>query len=449
MTSAPTELRPVAAPPRPLRFAMVTTFYPPFNFGGDGIYVQRLARALVSRGHHVEVIHDTDGYRSMSGRDPEIPVEDDGIVVHRLRARFPKLAALQVQQTGRPGTHRKQIADLLGDRFDVIHYHNVSLVGGPGVWELGDAVKLHTAHEHWLVCPSHILWRDNREVCDARRCIRCVLNHGRPPQLWRATGLMAREARHVDAFLMLSESAASNHRRFGFEAPMTVVPSFLPDAAPIETGGAEAEDGPGAVQPDNGRPYFLFVGRLEVIKGLQDVIPLFTDDIAADLLIAGTGDFEPELRRLAEGRPNVRFLGRLDMDRLRALYRGARAVLTPSRCLEVFPLVVMEAFREGTPIIARDLGPYPEILAASGGGLAFSDGATLTAALRRMIDDPKEARRMGKAGLETYRSTWTEGVALDTYLRVIRQAAESKGRHGIAELCSGWIGRGVQQGLIR
>ena len=44
-----------------LRIAMVTTFYPPYNFGGDGVYVQRLARALVRRGHHVEVIHDTDG----------------------------------------------------------------------------------------------------------------------------------------------------------------------------------------------------------------------------------------------------------------------------------------------------------------------------------------------------------------------------------------------------
>lgn len=425
---------------RPLRFAMVTTFYPPFNFGGDGIYVQRLARALVARGHHVEVIHDTDGYRSMSGRDPEVPSDDDGIIVHRLRARFPKLAALQVQQTGRPGTHRAQIAELLADRFDVIHYHNVSLVGGPGVWELGDAVKLHTAHEHWLVCPSHILWRDNREVCDERRCIRCVLNHGRPPQLWRATGLMAREARHVDAFLMLSESAAANHRRFGFEAPMTVVPSFLPDAAPLHT-LAECAEG-----ADAGRPYFLFVGRLEVIKGLQDVIPQFTDDLDADLLIAGTGDYEPELRRLAEGRRNVRFLGRLDMDRLRALYRGARAVLTPSRCLEVFPLVVMEAFREGTPIIARHLGPYPEIIEASGGGLSFSDEATLKAALRRMIDDPEAAGRMGEGGFATYRKTWTEAVALDAYLRVIRQAADAKGRSELSETCGKWIAEGA---LIR
>jgi len=407
---------------------MVTTFYPPFNFGGDGIYVQRLARALHARGHHVEVIHDTDAYRSMSGRDPAVS-DDDGITVHRLRAKYPKLAALSVQQRGKPGTHRDEIARLLGNRFDVIHFHNVSLVGGPGVWELGDAVKLHTAHEHWLVCPSHILWRDNREICDERHCIRCVLNHRRPPQLWRATGLMARAASNVDAFLMLSESAAANHRRFGFQAPMTVVPSFLPDdPATVDDSVAEAD-----------RPYFLFVGRLEVIKGLQDVIPLFTADLPADLLIAGTGDFEPELRRLAEGRPNVRFLGRLEMDRLRALYRGARAVLTPSRCYEVFPLVVLEAFREGTPIIARDLGPYPEILATSGGGLAFSDDASLRAALQGMVDDPQAARRMGQSAKSAYERTWTERVALDVYLETIRKAALGKGRQELADACFSWI----------
>lgn len=422
---------PAIAARTPLRFAMVTTFYPPFNFGGDGIYVQRLARALVARGHHVEVIHDTNGYRSMTGTDPELPAQpdpaDDGIIVHRLRSKHPMLAALQVQQFGQPGVHRAEIAALLGDRFDVIHTHNISLVGGPGIWELGTAIKLHTAHEHWLVCASHILWRDNREICDERHCLRCVLNHKRPPQLWRSTGLLDRAAQNVDAFLMLSKSSADNHRRFGFKFPMTVVPSFLPDAPPI------------AAKAPPARPYFLFVGRLEIIKGLQDVIPQFTPDLEADLLIAGTGDYEPELRRLAQGRANVHFLGRLDMAALRVLYRDARAVLTPSRCYEVFPLVVLEAFREATPIIARALGPYPEIVSASGGGLTFDDDVSLHAALKQMIADPVGSHKMGQYALETYQRNWTEAVAIKAYFEAIRAAALRAGRGQTAENCALWM----------
>ncbi len=40
-----------------LRFAMITTFYPPHHFGGDAIFVQRLAQALARRGHSVDVIY--------------------------------------------------------------------------------------------------------------------------------------------------------------------------------------------------------------------------------------------------------------------------------------------------------------------------------------------------------------------------------------------------------
>jgi hypothetical protein len=57
-----------------LRFCSLTTFYPPFNFGGDGIDVQRTARALAARGHHVTVIHDVDAYQWLSSHQlPEQP----------------------------------------------------------------------------------------------------------------------------------------------------------------------------------------------------------------------------------------------------------------------------------------------------------------------------------------------------------------------------------------
>ena len=50
------------------RFCFLTTFYPPYNFGGDGVAVQRLARALVRRGHHVTVVHDVDAFETLVGR---------------------------------------------------------------------------------------------------------------------------------------------------------------------------------------------------------------------------------------------------------------------------------------------------------------------------------------------------------------------------------------------
>jgi glycosyltransferase involved in cell wall biosynthesis len=413
---------------RPLRIAMVTTFYPPFSFGGDGQYVRRLAHALARRGHEVEIVHDADAHRLLGGHaDPGMVAEPPGVTVHTLRSPVPALSCLAVQQLGRPVVHGRRIRKILSHGFDVVHFHNVSLVGGPGVLAYGAGVKLYTAHEHWLVCPMHTLWRHNRELCTGRECVRCALAHRRPPQLWRAGGLLARHARHVDAFIALSRFSAEKHAEFGFASPMTVMPSFLPDAQ-VE----------GARPLPAGRPYFLFVGRLERIKGLQDVIPLFDASMPADLVIAGTGNFEAELRNLAAGRPNVQFLGFQQPDRLLALYRGARALIASSVCYEVFPLVVLEAFQQAVPIIARRLGPYPEIVAASGGGLLFGNRDELDAAVRSLASDSARRDALAAAAERAFAANWSETVAVTAYLELIRAIAA---RRGLEAVCSAFAAR--------
>jgi glycosyltransferase involved in cell wall biosynthesis len=409
-----------------LRFAMVTTFYPPYNFGGDGVYVRRLSHALARRGHSVDIIHDVDAYRVGGGTETEPLPEPPGVRTHPLRSRSSLLSTLATHQSGRPLVHGSRIRAILAGGFDVIHFHNVSLVGGPGVLAYGEGVKLYTAHEHWLVCESHILWRHNREPCTGRECLRCVVRAKRPPQAWRATSLLEEKARHVDEFLALSSFSADKHREFGFPLPMRVFPSFLPDEEAADSGSAEAP------RPSE-RPYFLFVGRLEAIKGLTDVIPEFDDSLGAELWIAGTGAQEAELRALAADKPAVRFLGRQTPAALRALYRGAVGLVAPSLCFEVFPLVVLEAFREGTPVIGRRLGPYPEILEQTGSGLLFGERAELRAALSRLLAEPRLRDELGAAGARAFAERWSERVVLDRYFGIIREVAE---RRGLTEIRS-------------
>jgi glycosyltransferase involved in cell wall biosynthesis len=408
---------------RALRIAMVTTFYPPNNFGGDGQYVRRLAHALVRRGHEVDVIHSADAYRLLGGVEREPVAEPKGLTVHNLRSEVPTVSCLAAQQLGQPSVHRGRIRKILGGGFDVIHFHNVSLVGGPGIFSYGEGIKLYTAHEYWLVCPMHILWRHNRELCTGRQCWRCALAHKRPPQLWRTGDLLARKARHIDAFIALSQFSAQKHAEFGFTARMVVCPSFLPDSRVKE--GVP-------LPPDRKLPYFLFVGRLEAIKGLQEVIPVFDDKTPAELLIAGSGGYERQLRALARGRP-VHFLGHQTSERLRALYAGARALIASSICYEVFPLVLLEAFQLGLPVIARRLGPYPEIVEASGGGLMFQNRDELKAAIHTLATDKSKSDAMGTAAKRAFAARWSEEVALKVYFDLIRKIAEKRKISGIQE----------------
>jgi glycosyltransferase involved in cell wall biosynthesis len=408
---------------RPLRFAMVTTFYPPYHFGGDAVGIQRLSRALVRRGHHVTIIHNADAWKILNrGGEPPAASEPAGLVVETIRTRTPLLACLITHQTGRPGLYRRRVRRLLeSGRFDVINFHNVSLAFGPGVLSYGSAAKLYMAHEHWLVCPSHVLWRHNRELCTGRQCLRCVLAFRRPPQLWRSSGLLERELRHVDTIIAVSHHSALKHREFGLPRAMRVLPYFQSDP-----------DGAGMTVPRtrtpriHDRPFFLFVGRLEVIKGLQDVIPLFREYEAADLLIAGDGEHGAVLRDLARGCPRVKFLGRVAVEDLSTYYREAIALIAPSICYETFGIVLIEAFRQRTPVIARRLGPFPEIVETAGGGLLFSTTEELMAAMKTLQNDTAARTRMAAAAYEAYIEHWSESAVVPRYLDIAREAIERR-----------------------
>ncbi len=423
---APTREAPAG---RGLRFALVTTFYPPYHFGGDAVFVRRLAHALARRGHEVEVIHDIDAYRLFHrGPPPATLAEPERVRTHPLHSRLGAFSCLATQQTGRPVVHGRRIRRILErGRFDVIHFHNVSLVGGPGVLAYGTAIKLYTVHEYWLLCPSHALWRHDRELCTGRQCLRCVLRHRRPPQLWRSAGLLERRARIVDAWISPSAFAAAKHAELGFRRDFEVIPPFLPDL----DSGAETEPAPGGEShsgtegpgAEGSAPYFLFVGRLEKLKGLQDVLPLFGADAPADLLVAGTGGYEPALRRLAADLPRVRFLGFCAPKELRRLYRRARAVIVPSLCWETFGLVPLEAFRDRTPVVARARGALTEVVRQSGGGLLFESREELAAAVRRLAGDAELRARLGDAGHRTLLEHWVESAALGRYLDLIRRLA--------------------------
>ncbi len=410
-----------------LRFAFLTTFYPPHNFGGDGIAVERLARGLVRAGHRVTVIHDADAYRALGGPEPAPRAAAPGVEVVTLRTRWPRLSTLLTQQLGRPVLNRGPLRRLLeAGAYDVINFHNVSLLGGPGLLALGSGLKLYLAHEHWLVCPTHVLWRHGREACPGRQCLRCQLRARRPPQLWRYTGTLTRALRQVDAFIALSEFSRAKHAEFGFPREMEVLPDLLEDS-PL----------PDRPQPaPHPRPYVLFAGRLERIKGLDDVLPLFREGQGPDLLIAGEGSHGGALRRQAAGAERIRFLGPVEADDLARLYRGALAVIVPSVCYETFGMVVIEAFRAGVPVVARRIGPLPELL-ESGGGELFSTPAELAAALSRLTGDRDYRARLGAAGRAAFEARWREEVVVARYLDLVRAVAQRKGADGVVRRLGG------------
>ena len=394
---------------------MVTTFYPPHAFGGDGVFVWRLSNRLAAAGHTVEVVHCLDSYRAVGGQ--ALPAGWDNhpnITLRSLHSGVGTLSPLATYFTGRPTFKTQQLRALLADgRFDVIHFHNISLVGGPAILAYGDALKLYTLHEHWLVCPTHVLYKFNREPCVKPTCFACTLAHGRPPQLWRYSGLLQRSLAHVDSFIAPSRFTLQRHREAGIDRPMAYLPHGLDATWAVPSGLSRAE----AEVPE--RPYFLFVGRLEKLKGAHRLVPHFLNQSAADLLIIGQGSEEPALRRLAAASPHIHFGGWRQGEMLKAASAHAVATVVPSLTYETFGLVVVESLSQGTPAIVHDLGALPELIDASGGGLVFRNERELDAALEILLHDAALRERMSEAGRRAFDAQWTEERHLNGYMDLI------------------------------
>ena len=407
---------------RPLNFLHLSTFYPPYSFGGDAMQLYRLSHALAERGHHVDVVHCVDSYHLLHPAEPTVKFAGHpNVAVHELRSRYKGLSPLLTQQTGRPWLKRKVIAEVLRSRpFDVIHFHNISLLG-PEILsivpERGQAVKVYTTHEHWLICPTHVLWKFNREPCQQPQCLRCVLQTKRPPQMWRYTGLLECMARHVDQFFAPSRFTARMHAERGFSQPLAYLPNFID---PVDRDWRDPAPRPQA------EPYFLFVGRLELIKGLQTLIALWDRVPGCDLLVAGEGNYELELRSMAAGNPRIKFLGPLPQLELGALYHHALACIIPSITYETFGMIGVEAFARKTPVLARDLGAMPELIEDSGGGFVYRTDGELLDAMGRIAGSPQLRAELGQKGYVAFLKWWSREAHLGSYFDHLNRIAGEK-----------------------
>lgn len=407
-----------------MKFCMVTTFYGAQSFGGDAAYVDRLTRALTRRGHEVHVVHCADAFELVRGDHPPRPfTPPPGAHIHTLASRYGALSPIATQISGRPLFKAAALREIIeAVDTDVVHFHNISLIGGPGALSMArHAVRIMTAHEHWLICPMHLLWKFGNRACDGPQCLRCAIAGGRPPQLWRYTDMVPRALQQLDALTFPSRHALEEHRRRGIGAPMVHLPYFLPD-----DWSDDIEDMGPAPSP-NGRPYLAAAGRLVAMKGFQKLIPIMRYLPEVDLRIAGTGPYEARLKDLARTLPNVHFEGLLGGRRLARLFHGARAVVVPSLFPETFGYVVLEAFAVRTPVVVHlGGGALAETGVASGGGLGYHTDAEMLLALRRIVHDDDLRAELAHRGYALRTTEWSEAAHLDRYFDLINGARAAR-----------------------
>ena len=98
--------------------------------------------------------------------------------------------------------------------------------------------------------------------------------------------------------------------------------------------------------------------------------------------------------------------------------------------LIVFGIILIEAFSHGTPVIARRIGPFPEIVEQARAGLLFETAEELRAALRAFTESPEMRARLGEQGRAAVQEHWSEAAVVPQYLALIEETAARKYRQG-------------------
>lgn len=137
-----------------------------------------------------------------------------------------------------------------------------------------------------------------------------------------------------------------------------------------------------------GRPLLLTVRNLEPRMGLDHLLyamrSLQEEQTAPFLIIGGKGPIEGRLRDLAKRLSldrSVRFEGYIPEERLPIYYQGADFFVLPTKALEGFGLVAVEALACGTPVLGTPVGAIPEVLGGLEAELVFQGSDPRTLAL--------------------------------------------------------------------
>jgi glycosyltransferase involved in cell wall biosynthesis len=148
----------------------------------------------------------------------------------------------------------------------------------------------------------------------------------------------------------------------------------------------------------------LSVGNLIELKGHHLIIEAMQELPDCELLIAGEGPMEPELRRLVARlglEDRVRMLGLIPHEELRELYSAADCLVLASRS-EGWANVLLESMACGTPVLATAVGGTPEVVADERAGLLLEQRTAAAVAdgvrkLRRHYPDRGDVRRYASA----------------------------------------------------
>jgi glycosyltransferase involved in cell wall biosynthesis len=376
-----------------MRIMMFSHGYLP-TLSGVTLVVQKIARAMVQRGHEVLIVTASDKHLPYQS-------EDQGVRLQRVLG-IPNPFWWEGPMPYISPTAIRKLADEY--KPDIIHTHENALLSN-----LLLSVR-------WDKRPVFI-----SSCYSLPRYITQYMHLG-GLEAWFEGILWKIAISNLNLFeqvVFCTQTHARDFLAHGLRPPTTVISNgvniqrYRPEKEPGEDIEARY------LLPS--APRILSVGRLMKDKKLDMLIQAMRfvcDKQKAHLLVVGRGSERPRLKALIQRlklEPYIHLLGYVPEQDLPALYRACDLFAIPS-LVEVQSLPALQAAVTGLPIVAANSAALPELVRHGENGLLVYPltGHALGTAIQTILSQPEEMRKMGQVSLEIGRAH-DEQLTFQTY----------------------------------
>ncbi|MBR3873258.1 MAG: glycosyltransferase family 4 protein [Clostridia bacterium] len=291
------------------------------------------------------------------------------------------------------------------NQIDVVHVHNTVPLVSCAVYyaaKKNGCTLVQSIHNMRMLCPTGLMIREDR-VCEdcVKKGLHCAVKygcyHGSKQESAVLAGSIAFHRmigtyRKVDAYLVTTE--------FNRKLLEQVVPAekiyWKPYYSDSETKSPEGKT----------RDYFIYISRLEHLKGIQVALEAFRKLPNEKLVVLGVGPDEEKAHRYVQQHKmsNVTFLGFKAKKEMVELLYNAKALVFPTQWYEGYPMTIVESLAVGTPIIGSDIGNVGTIVKNHVNGLtfAYNDPADLAEKVQYLASHQEEARQLEAGAQNTF-----------------------------------------------
>jgi glycosyltransferase involved in cell wall biosynthesis len=321
------------------------------------------------------------------------------------------------------------------ERPDVAHFHNTFPLITPSAYaacqDHGVPV-VQTLHNYRLICCAGTFFREGKvcEICTAgkpwagvrHRCYRGSLA-GSMAVAWmlRRNWDRGTYEQLVDVYVALSAFARDRFASEGLPRDqIEIKPNFVDSVGPASPGGGG---------------YVVFAARLSEEKGVRTLLDAWRELRDVPLKVVGDGPALAEMKACAEAeRLPVEFLGMRPRDEVLEIIGRADLQVITSECFEGFPLVLVESYARGTPVIASKIGSLGELVLPGVTGFHFDAGnaASLASQVRQLWADPQTLRGLRVGARARFESEYTPARNLAKLLKIYDRAVRKTAAAAVA-----------------